>query len=78
MYTGNIPKVVISNSGGISNHMSAKLFLRFSTDIGKVPPDGPSLQSWSRLLVACPRYNYCAILIINIPKTAIISWNYVK
>ena len=27
----------------------------FWTDIGKVPPDGPSLQIWSRLLVACPR-----------------------
>ena len=41
-----------------TNHMSAKIFWRFSMDIGKVPPDGPSLQIWSRLLVACPRYSY--------------------
>ena len=28
---------------------------RFSTDIAKVPPAGPSLQIWSLLLVACAR-----------------------
>ena len=29
---------------------------RFSAVIAKkVPPDGPSLQIWSQLLVACPR-----------------------
>ena len=58
-----------------TNHMSVKNILRFSTDIGKVPPDGPSLQIWSRLLVACPRYIY--FYMRYIPKTAIISRNYV-
>ena len=32
-----------------NNNMSAKMFLTVS-------PDGPSLQIWSGLLVACPRY----------------------
>ena len=27
-----------------TNHMLAKMFMRFSMDIAKVPPDGPSLQ----------------------------------
>ena len=39
-------------------HKSAKKFPCFSTDIAKVPPVGPSLQIWSRFLVACPRYSY--------------------
>ena len=37
-----------------TNHMSAKIFA-FSADIAKAPPDGPSVQTWSRLLIACPK-----------------------
>ena len=54
--------------------MSAKMFLRYSAAIAKVLPDGPSLQIWSGLLVAHPRYSYFYMRYSknNIPKTAVL------